>query len=581
MIKGGKRKALIVGISDYVSLQKLDFCKKDGLEVYEILSTLGYEISENNKLIGEVKGEKIKDIIYDFFDDINNSPDDTLLFYYSGHGVPDSDGDTYLASSDIDADRPYRRGFSFDQLTKMIQKCVSTRVVAILDCCYSGAAKVSKGREDDAATLGRISIDDKSRKLPQGQGKYILAASQAAQEAYALTTSDHSIFTYYLLQGLKGNAESVDGEGNVTPQSLGTYVYRAIMSLPANKRPKQTPITRAEESGNVILAYHPELKPIKNEDTLASMLKLLHEGKVEEFNRMREQNPTVSLNFSSEDLYGVQIAGANLSSANLSRINFTHADLEGANLSGANLFRADLEGANLYKANLNKAVLEAANFSNANLTKANLSNANLSRANLSYANSYSADLQQANLIGADLRGTNLTAANLKGADLRGSIFEEQKKPKGTGTTTATSDMKTIIDSISSDSTIPITDVSTPQIRRSRRSSPSPKPANAPSIINTTDEYSFITEWGYIGSGDGQFNMPAGVAVDSSGNVYVTDFGNDRIQKFNSNGAFITKWGSPGKADGQFNCPVGVAVDSSGNVYMADRGNHRIQVFAPS
>jgi outer membrane protease len=59
----GKRKAslVVVGISDYVSLQKLDFCKKDGQEVYEILSSLGYEISENNKLIGEVKGEKVKE----------------------------------------------------------------------------------------------------------------------------------------------------------------------------------------------------------------------------------------------------------------------------------------------------------------------------------------------------------------------------------------------------------------------------------------------------------------------------------------------------------------------------------------
>ena len=61
LIKGGKRKALIVGISDYSSLQKLDFCKKDGREVYEILSSLGYEISGNNKLIGEVNGEKLKD----------------------------------------------------------------------------------------------------------------------------------------------------------------------------------------------------------------------------------------------------------------------------------------------------------------------------------------------------------------------------------------------------------------------------------------------------------------------------------------------------------------------------------------
>ena len=148
-------------------------------------------------------------------------------------------------------------------------------------------------------------------------------------------------------------------EGNVTPQSLGSYVYRAIMSLPADKRPKQTPITKAEESGNVILAYHPELKPVKVEDTLASMLKLLRESKVEEFNRMREQNPTVSLDFSRENLHGVQIAGANLSSANLSRINFTQADLEGADLHNAYLFRADLEGANLYKANFSKAVLEA------------------------------------------------------------------------------------------------------------------------------------------------------------------------------------------------------------------------------
>ena len=43
----------------------------------------------------------------------------------------------------------------------------------------------------------------------------------------------------------------------------------------------------------------------------------------------------------------------------------------------------------------------------------------------------------------------------------------------------------------------------------------------------------------------------GVAVDSSGNVYVADSGNNRIQKFDSNGTFITKWGSTGTADGQF------------------------------
>ena len=114
--------------------------------------------------------------------------------------------------------------------------------------------------------------------------------------------------------------------------------------------------------------------------------------------------------------------------------------------------------------------------------------------------------------------------------------------------------------------------------------------NATSMTTTQDnqtsntranEYLFVRKWGSNGTADGQFSNPFGVAVDSSGNVYVTYSGINRIQKFNSGGIFITKWGSQGIADGQFNGPIGIAVDSSGNVYVADNGNGRIQVFAPS
>ncbi len=97
-------------------------------------------------------------------------------------------------------------------------------------------------------------------------------------------------------------------------------------------------------------------------------------------------------------------------------------------------------------------------------------------------------------------------------------------------------------------------------------------------LTTTEPPVFITQWGKNGNGDGQFQGPTGVDVDSNGNIYVADFENDNVQKFDSNGGFIARWGTSGSGDGQFSNPFGVAVDGSGNVYVADTDNHRIQKF---
>ena len=87
--------------------------------------------------------------------------------------------------------------------------------------------------------------------------------------------------------------------------------------------------------------------------------------------------------------------------------------------------------------------------------------------------------------------------------------------------------------------------------------------------------------GGLGIGNGQFQHPQGIAVDSGGNVYVADSYNNRIQKFSSAGTYLTQWGSGGSGSGQFLQPYGVAVDSGGNVYVADNGNNRIQKFSRS
>jgi uncharacterized protein (TIGR03663 family) len=105
----------------------------------------------------------------------------------------------------------------------------------------------------------------------------------------------------------------------------------------------------------------------------------------------------------------------------------------------------------------------------------------------------------------------------------------------------------------------------------------PKKKEAPATASPLNPRNLL-EFGRFGSGPGQFNEPKDLTVDKSGNIFVADNKNDRIEKFGPDGKFISSWGSAGKGDGQFDKPTGIGLDSSGNVYVADTWNHRIQKF---
>lgn len=96
------------------------------------------------------------------------------------------------------------------------------------------------------------------------------------------------------------------------------------------------------------------------------------------------------------------------------------------------------------------------------------------------------------------------------------------------------------------------------------------------LINATSP-SLTAGWGSAGSGPGQFNYPTGIALDASGNVYVVDTENHRVQVFSSGGAFLRQWGSFGISNGQFKYPAGISVDANGYVYVSDRQN-KLQKF---
>src|SRR3954447_25467588 len=118
------------------------------------------------------------------------------------------------------------------------------------------------------------------------------------------------------------------------------------------------------------------------------------------------------------------------------------------------------------------------------------------------------------------------------------------------------------------------------------------------------------EAGVSGALGGELNGLTGVATDAAGNVYVADFLNNRIQKFDSSGGFLRAWGkdvasagpgntgtgfevcvaasgdtcqagTPGGLGGELSSPSGIATDAAGNVYITETGNRRIQKFDSS
>jgi tripartite motif-containing protein 71 len=90
---------------------------------------------------------------------------------------------------------------------------------------------------------------------------------------------------------------------------------------------------------------------------------------------------------------------------------------------------------------------------------------------------------------------------------------------------------------------------------------------------------YVTKFGSYGSGNGKFRNPLNLAVNSTNYVYVVDFGNYRIQVFDPNGNYAGQWGSGGNGNGEFNQPKGIAINGSGYVYVADTMNERIQVLS--
>jgi len=271
---------LIIGIDVYkdCKLDPLPSCKKDAKDISTFFKKTGFA-NYKYKLTSPIIGSNIIDEEYSWADlaltikrFFNQArPSQTLLFYYSGHGV-NAQEDVYLTPPQIDSTNPEEVGLALSRLTKSMAMSKSKRIVGIIDACFSGSINIPDSRQKKKSaeknavqSLGRYNTIWKN--TPKNKGISLLLSSQAYEPSLAVENKN-SLYTGYLLEGLNGVTDyrdengfvqgSIDTNGDVTPDSLHNYVCYKV-STEADQIPK----IKQDISSKIILASYPEFKTPK------------------------------------------------------------------------------------------------------------------------------------------------------------------------------------------------------------------------------------------------------------------------------------------------------------------------------
>ena len=161
--------------------------------------------------------------------------DARILFYYSGHGVPDEDGNTNLLPVDGTAKDP-STGYSLRALYAELGGLDAHNVCVFLDACFSG-----KQRNDDMLVAAR-GVRRAKEEMPKGN-MVVFSAAQGDQTAYSYDEKGHGMFTYYLLKKLQ------ESGGEATLGEIAGFVTENVSkrSIVENSK-SQTPSVSASPS---------------------------------------------------------------------------------------------------------------------------------------------------------------------------------------------------------------------------------------------------------------------------------------------------------------------------------------------
>ena len=247
--------AVVIGIDNYQNVRHLKYAAKDARAFYHHLvktiripqENVFFLLNDQAHLykIRSVLGTQLKR---------KAAKDDMVIIFFAGHGAteedsmsPDGDGlEKYILPYDAELKNLYASALPMSEISKIFSRIYSERLIFIADACYSGA---SGGR-----TIGikgtRANISDAFMdRISRGKGRVIITASGANEVSSENDDLKHGVFTYYLLEGLRGKAD-VNKDGIITVDEVYNYVS---INVPKATGQAQHPVKKGSVEGQLIM----------------------------------------------------------------------------------------------------------------------------------------------------------------------------------------------------------------------------------------------------------------------------------------------------------------------------------------
>ncbi len=248
--------AVVIGVNDYPKLPKLKYAVNDAEAFYRLLVTENRVPPENVTLLLNEKaslvnlrsilGTRIKGAARE---------NDMVIIFFAGHGAterdatsPDGDGlEKYLLPYDTDPSDLYTTAMPMVEVGRILNRIRSERLVFIADACYSGG---SGGRTVSITGMRANIADGFLDRIAGGRGKVIITASAANEVSVEKDELGHGVFTYYLLEGLRGKAD-LDQDSMITVDEAYRYVYDQVPRATAQE---QHPVKKGSVEGSLVLS---------------------------------------------------------------------------------------------------------------------------------------------------------------------------------------------------------------------------------------------------------------------------------------------------------------------------------------